>query len=157
MPVRPYGTWPAPLGADVVAGGGPKPATARIDDGRLRWGENRPAEGGRVPVVEAGAVGVTPPGANARTRVHEYGGGAWWGHGDSVFYSEFTDGRLYRVDGAGAAPVAITPEGPHPNALRYADGRVTPSGTTIVCVRERHEGGEVHNELVVLPTDGSEE
>lgn len=157
MRARPYGTWPASLAADAVAGGGPKPGAVSIDGGRLRWSESRPSEGGRVVVLEPGPLEATPPGANARTRVHEYGGGAWWAHGDTLFYSEFRDGRLYRVDRAGTAPVAVTAEGPKPNALRYADGRVTPDGTTIVCVRERHEGSEVHNELVALPADGSSE
>jgi dipeptidyl aminopeptidase/acylaminoacyl peptidase len=111
-------------------------------------------------VVEAGPQGVVdviPSTANARTRVHEYGGGAVWCHGDTVFYSEFADSRLYRVEGAGAEPRAITPEPAEPHALRYADGVVTPDGRTVICVRERHDGDEVVNELVSLPADGSAE
>ena len=104
-------------------------------------------------MVDSKAGDLTPAGSNARTRVHEYGGGAVWYHGDTVFYSEFADSRLYRVDGGKARP--ITPEPPAENSLRYADGVVTPDGATIVCVRERHEDGEVHNELVTFPADGS--
>lgn len=117
----------------------------------IRWSEARPQEGGRHAVVDSNGRELTPPGANARTRVHEYGGGAVWYHGDSVFHSEFTGSRLHR-DGE-----PITPEPPEENSLRYADGTVTPDGTTVVCVRERHEGGEVFNELVSLPADGSAE
>jgi dipeptidyl aminopeptidase/acylaminoacyl peptidase len=154
--VRPYGTWPAPLGAGAVAGAGRKPGTVSLAGGRLRWSESRPAEGGRVVILEAGPTDVTPAGANARTRVHEYGGGAWWTHGDAVFYSDFSDGRLYRLD-PGAAPEAITPDLGKPHLHRYADGCVTPDGSTIVCVRERHDGAEVVNELIALPADGSAE
>jgi dipeptidyl aminopeptidase/acylaminoacyl peptidase len=94
---------------------------------------------------------------NARTRAHEYGGGAYFVHGDTVFFSNFKDQRLYRL-GPDTAPQAITPEPPQPGSLRYADGRVTPNGKTIVCVRERHEPGrEAVNELVALPADGSAE
>jgi len=151
MTVRPYGTWPAALDAHTVArASGRRFATVSVDGSRTRWSESRPEEGGRVVVVVSAAGDLTPPGANARTRVHEYGGGAVWYHGDTVFYSEFSDSRLYG-DGA-----PITPEPPEPNSLRYADGVVTPDGATIVCVRERHEGGEVINELVSLPADGSE-
>ena len=100
---------------------------------------------------------LIPAGANARTRVHEYGGGAVWYHGETVFYSEFSDSRLYRVDGAGAEPRAISPEPAEPHALRYADGVVTPDGKTVICVRERHSDGNVDNELVSLPADGSAE
>ncbi|HEY2073337.1 MAG TPA: hypothetical protein VGG88_07170, partial [Gaiellaceae bacterium] len=150
MTVRPYGTWPATLDAHTVArAGGRRFATVAVDGARTRWSEARPEEGGHVVVVDSAAGDLTPPGSNARTRVHEYGGGAVWFHGDSVFYSEFSDSRLVR-DG-----VPITPAPPEPNALRYADGVVTPDGSTVVCVRERHEGDEVINELVSLPADGS--
>jgi dipeptidyl aminopeptidase/acylaminoacyl peptidase len=150
--LRPYGSWPATLDARTVArAGGRRFATLKADGVRLRWSEARPEDGGRVAVVDSAAGDLTPAGANARTRVHEYGGGAVWYHGDTVFHSEFADSRLYR-DGS-----PITPEPPEPHALRYADGVVTPDGSTIVCVRERHEGGEVLNELVSLPADGSAE
>jgi dipeptidyl aminopeptidase/acylaminoacyl peptidase len=117
--------------------------------GRLRWAESRPEEGGRIVVVDERDGELTPPGAYARTRAHEYGGGAVWYHGADVFYSEFTDGRVNRV---GHGP--ITPDaGDH----RYADGSVFADGSTVTCVRERHEGDEVLNELVSFPTDGSAE
>ncbi len=103
---------------------------------------------------------VLPTGFNARTAVHEYGGGAWWVHGPAVFACSWADQRLYRID-PGSDPLPISPEPPEPRSWRYADGRVTPDGRWIVCVRERHEGPEpgrqVHNELVVLPADGSAE
>jgi len=117
----------------------------------VRWAESRPGEGGRIVVVDSRKGDLTPPGSNARTRVHEYGGGAVWYHGDAVFYSEFADSRVYR-DG-----VAITPEPTAPHALRYADGVVTPDGVAIVCIRERHADDGVHNELVRFPADGSGE
>ena len=152
MTVRPYGTWPGALDATTVArAGGRRFGTLAVDGPRTRWSESRPEDGGRVAVVDSAAGDLTPPGANARTRVHEYGGGAVWYHGDAVFYSEFSDSRLYR-DGK-----PITAEPPEPNSVRFADGAVTPDGSTIVCVRERHEGGEVLNELVSMPADGSAE
>jgi dipeptidyl aminopeptidase/acylaminoacyl peptidase len=154
--VRPFGTWPSPLSADAIA---------RISSGldglsvawpRVRWLESRPEEGGRVALVEwrDGEISdLTPDGFNVRTRVHEYGGGASWFGGETAYCSEFSDSRLYRIENAAAT--ALTPEPREPNSLRYADGEVTPDGRLVVCVRERHEGGAVHNELVVLPADGS--
>lgn len=156
MTVRPYGTWPAALDARRVARtSGRRFATLWADRGRVRWSESRPEDGGRVAVVDSASGDLTPAGANARTRVHEYGGGAVWYHGDTVFYSEFADSRVYRIDAGGVRPV--TPEPPAENSLRYADGVVAPDGSTVICVRERHEGGEVHNELVSFPADGSAE
>lgn len=157
----PFGSWRSPLTADVIARsrvvlGGP-----RLSGDVLHWVERRPAEGGRSVIVRrAGsdqAVDVTSPGFNVRTRVHEYGGGEYLVHGDSVFFSNFTDQRLYRQDGPGEDPRPITPEPSTPAAVRYADGRVTPNGELLVCVRERHEAGGVWNEIVALPADGSRE
>jgi dipeptidyl aminopeptidase/acylaminoacyl peptidase len=154
--IRPYGTWQSPVTADLVASsGGVHIGAVKVDGERVRWSESRPEDGGRVAVVDSTGIELTPSGANARTRVHEYGGGAVWYHGDTVFYSEFTDSRVYRVDSSGTR--AITPEPPKPNSLRYADGVVTNDGTTIVCVRERHEADGVINELVSFAADGSGE
>jgi dipeptidyl aminopeptidase/acylaminoacyl peptidase len=159
---RSYGTWPAPLGAELVAkASSPRYGYVDVSGGRVRWAESRADEGGRAVVVETRPGGeildLIPAKANARTRVHEYGGGAVWYHGDTVYYSDFSDSCLYRVDGAGAEPQPITPEPEEPHALRYADGVVTPDGDTVICVRERHADGKVENELVSLPTDGSAE
>jgi dipeptidyl aminopeptidase/acylaminoacyl peptidase len=157
MQVAPYGSWASTVRIEDLAGvpplGTPRPAA----DG-LYWLETRPDEGGRGALVwcERGGdpVTVTPRGFNVRSRVHEYGGGAFWRDGETIFFSHFEDGRVYRQDGRHAAPRAITPEPPEANALRYADGRVTPDGR-IVCVRESHGDG-VANELVIFPADGSE-
>jgi dipeptidyl aminopeptidase/acylaminoacyl peptidase len=162
VPVQPYGSWPSQLGAEAVTRGLSRSlAAVWPQEGRLRWLEYRADEGGRGVVVQEGEAGavvdVTPPGVNVRSRVHEYGGGACWLHGDTVFYSDFADSRLYRQDGVGAEPVAITPEPSAPHALRYADGCLVADGATVVCVRERHDGEDVHNELVALPADGSRE
>ncbi|MEN3342209.1 MAG: hypothetical protein V7644_1613 [Actinomycetota bacterium] len=162
MAERPYGTWPSELDADVVArASGRRFSSLDLSGSRVRWLESRPEEGGRVVLVQATqggeTVDLTPAELTVRTRVHEYGGGACWFHGDTAFCSDFSDGRLHRVDGLGGGIRPITPEPLAPNALRYADGCVTPDGATIFCVRERHDGGSVENELVALPADGSRE
>ena len=154
-----YGSWPSPIGIDLVTSGGVRGfAGVWLLDGRVAWLESRPAEGGRIALVAAGADGepadLVPPGFNVRTRVHEYGGGACWFYCATAFCSSFDDSRLFRVE-PGAEPRPITPDPAEENALRYADGVVTPDGRTIVCVRERHAGGDVVNELVALPADGS--
>ena len=128
----------------------------------LWWAESRPDEGGRTAVMCCDLRGgepleVTPAGANVRTLVHEYGGGSWWPHDGSLYYVEFGDQRLRRIDEPGADPVLLTAEPPEPRAWRYADGRVTPDGRWCVCVRERHgTGGEPANELVAVAADGSQ-
>ncbi len=132
-----------------------------LDGGTAWWLEGRPAEGGRVALMEVEGSGVpteaTPAGFNLRTMAHEYGGGAYCVRDGVVFCSSFEDQRLYRID-PGSDPVPITPD-VEDRRHRFADGTVTADGRLWIGVRERHsESGrsaDVVNELVALPTDGS--
>jgi dipeptidyl aminopeptidase/acylaminoacyl peptidase len=159
--VAPHGSWKSPVTVDLLVGATVGLSYPDVSPDGVYWLETRPDERGRTALVfrpDGGdAVDVVPADFNVRTRVHEYGGGACWRHGATVFASSFDDGRVYRFDGPGAEPRAVTPEPTEPNALRYADGVVTPDGKLVVCVHERHEGALVLNELVSFPTDGSEE
>jgi dipeptidyl aminopeptidase/acylaminoacyl peptidase len=132
----------------VASGGVRLGEPAIAEDGAIWWLERRPDDGGRAALVRGGQD-VTPKGFNVRTKVHEYGGGAWTLHGDTAYVSNFEDGRLYRL---GPDPEPVTPEGP----FRYADGRVSPDGERLVCIRETHSGGDVVNEVVAVPLAGGE-
>jgi dipeptidyl aminopeptidase/acylaminoacyl peptidase len=155
---KPYGTWPSPISSEVLTSAQVTLAELSFSNGYLYWMEGRPLEGGRTAIVREG-VDVTPAGFNARTRAHEYGGGAYVVHWGTIFFSNFADQRIYRLDPfPGSVPRPITPEPPSAGSIRYADARLTADGATLVCVRERHEGGaEPINELVVMPADGSGE
>jgi dipeptidyl aminopeptidase/acylaminoacyl peptidase len=159
--VAPHGSWTSPISVDLLAGAAVSLGYVDLAEDGLYWIEGRPQERGRSVLVfcpDGGEpVDVVPPDFNARTRVHEYGGGAYWRHGQTVFCSSFDDSRIYRFDRPGSEPRAVTPEPPQAHALRYADGVVTPDGSTVVCVRERHHRSEVLNELVAFPVDGSAE
>jgi dipeptidyl aminopeptidase/acylaminoacyl peptidase len=80
---------------------------------------------------------VTPPPLNARTRVHEYGGGAFLVVDGRVYFANFADQRLYR-QGSDGEPRPITPEA----ALRYADGVFDRKRDRIICVCEDHVNPE---------------
>jgi dipeptidyl aminopeptidase/acylaminoacyl peptidase len=156
---EPFGSWKSPISAAAIARGGVVLNGLHVEDGAVYWSESRPAEGGRTVVVRGDPDGttkeLTPEKINARTQVHEYGGGAWWTYGRTVYFTNWADQRLYRQDDGGK-PRPITPEPAQPRALRYADGEMTADGKRIVCVRERHvEDREAINEIVVLPSDGS--
>jgi dipeptidyl aminopeptidase/acylaminoacyl peptidase len=158
----PHGSWRSPISPATVARAGRRlGAAALAGDGAVWWAEGRPTEGGRVVLVRRAPGGepedVTPAGVNARTRVHEYGGGAWRLLApELVLFVDFADQRLHRQR-LGEQPVAITPEPAAPAGLRYADMRVTPDGLTVVCVQEVHGEGEAENRIVALPLDGSAE
>jgi dipeptidyl aminopeptidase/acylaminoacyl peptidase len=162
--VAPYGSWSSPIDAAAVASSGRRLAFPVLaEDGAVWWAEGRPTEGGRTVLMRRAAGGepeeVTPAGTNVRTRVHEYGGGAWCLAGpETVVFADFADQRLYSQQ-LGEEPVPISPEPASPGGLRYADMRPTPGGLGVVCVRERDPdgGGEPVNEIVSLPLAGSAE
>jgi dipeptidyl aminopeptidase/acylaminoacyl peptidase len=156
----PFGSWPSPISAELVAAGGVSLDEVRVAGSDVLWVEGRPLEGGRQVICRAAdghqePEDLVPEGFNARTRVHEYGGGSYATHGGTLFFSNFGDQRLYRRDPGPGRPRPITPEPPSPAAHRYADACPTPDGRLLVCVRERHQrDGEVVNELVAVPADG---
>jgi dipeptidyl aminopeptidase/acylaminoacyl peptidase len=156
--VKPYGLWPSPIDAKQVARQTLAYDAAHASGEAVYWLETRPSEGGRAVVVRwtdgGGAVDAVPAVFDVGSRVHEYGGGAYFPAGTVLFACNQGNQRLYRIDGQ-RDPVPISPEPPTPASLRYADLRVTWAGQLLVCVQERHQGGEVVNELVALPADGS--
>lgn len=157
MATLPAGTWPSPITARSLVGGSVGINEVVPDGDDVWWAEARPDDGGRTTLVrwrDGVTEDVTPGGANVRTSVHEYGGGAWWVDRGVAFYVEFGDQRLRRIE-PGGEPMLLTPEPDVPRGLRYADGRVTPDGDWFVCVHERHGEGEPANEIVAVATDGS--
>src|SRR5256885_15115142 len=84
----------------------------RWDGDDLYWSELRPYEAGRIVVCRRAADGtiadVTPQGFNARSRVHEYGGGHYAVNDGTGYFTNFKDQRLYR-QGRPAPPPATTP------------------------------------------------
>ena len=156
----PCGTWESPITpAFLVAGAAGISEAVPEPDGSVWWAESRPDEGGRTALMRhagGASVEITPPEANVRTTVHEYGGGAWWAEAGTAWYVDNADQRLRRVR-PGEAPVVLSPEPDAPKALRYADFRPTPDGHWLVGVGERHVAGEKEprNSVVALATDGS--
>jgi dipeptidyl aminopeptidase/acylaminoacyl peptidase len=166
QPARiPCGSWPTPITADLVVQASRSISRVACDGDVVYWSEMRPEEGGRTQIVrlEPGGepVDVLPAGANARTRVHEYGGGAWWVNDGTVWYAEWSDQRLRRLE-PGAEPVTVTPEPPDGGSLRWADGDIHPLDGRIALVRETHPVGsrgaiDVVNEIVVLDSDAQQD
>jgi dipeptidyl aminopeptidase/acylaminoacyl peptidase len=151
----PYGTWPSPVTAHAVAAGALRFGGVAMDGDDIYWLEGRPDEGGRHVLVKRTADGrvadATPQHANVRTRVQEYGGGAYVVSRGVIYYSEFADQRLYRLV-AGRAPEPLSP----PGDWYYADASVDILRNRLVCVREDHtvKGREAVTTLVTLPLEG---
>jgi len=145
-----YGSWKSPITADMIASGSTGLSDIRLDGGEIYWIEMRPLERGRSVIVRRRPDGriedCLPAGFNARTRVHEYGGGAYCVAGGTLYFSNFADHRIYKTR-PGGTPEPVTAEG----AYRFADLIWDSRRGAILCVREDHSGaGEPLSAIVAV-------
>ena len=152
MSTLPFGTWPSPISPEDLATGTVGLDEVRVDGASTYWLELRPTEAGRVALVHHDGSSVSDAlGSqwNVRTRVQEYGGGAYAVQDGTIVFSHFDDGRLRRLEPGADEPVAITPEGP------WRFGGLVLHGDHVLAVREDHSREpEPANELVRLELRG---
>ena len=149
----PYGSWASPITTDSIVADSVGLGQIALDGDDVYWVELRPLEAGRQVVVkrtpDGAGLDVTPAPFNVRTRVHEYGGGAYVVSGGTVYFTNFADQRVYRQP-AGQEPCPITPAGD----IRHADFAVDLARSRLICVQENHSGdGEPVNSVVAVPMD----
>lgn len=157
----PYGSWVSPITSDLIVSSGIRLGGIRLDGLDIYWSELRPTEGGRQLLVRYGpedALGtvsdITPAPFNVRTRVHEYGGGAYLIHQGTAYFSNYADQRLY-VHRAGEEPEPLTPEVQPVSGLRFADAVMDEPRQRLICVMEDHrQSGEPINTIVSVPLAG---
>ncbi|MGX4643245.1 dipeptidyl-peptidase 5 [Massilia sp. SYSU DXS3249] len=156
----PCGTWTSPISAAVVAAGATPLSHIALDGTDVLWLAGRASEAGRMTLqrwrTSDGAEAVaepTPAPFNVRTRVHEYGGGAYAVDKGTVWFSHFADNHLYGVE-AGGEPAMITRE----EAVRYADFVPDRARNRLIAVREDHLAGEAYpvNTICAVGFDGRE-
>ena len=144
----PFGSWPSPFSAASVAASSPRIDGARFVGAEVWWGESVPAEKGRVTVRRSSGAEVLRAPWSARSRVHEYGGGAWTADDDgTLYFVDAGDQRVYR-QGPAADPLPLTPAGPSHGGLHLRQGR-------LFAVREDLSTTPHTRGIVEIPTDGS--
>ena len=157
----PYGSWASPVTSELIVADSIGIGDVVLHGDDIYWTEMRPADNARNVIVRRAPDGatrdITPPEYNIRTRVHEYGGGAFCvtgpdGAGSTLYFSNFADQRIYRqvvsASGEVGAPQPLTPE----IDMRYADGEVCERRGMMVCVREDHSSSwrEAVNTIVAI-------
>lgn len=144
----PFGSWSSPFSAASVAASSPRIDGARFVGAEIWWGESVPAEKGRVTVRRSSGEEVLRAPWSARSRVHEYGGGAWTADDDgTLYFVDAGDQRVYRQEPA-ADPAPLTPVGPSHGGLHLQQGR-------LFAVREDLSTTPHTRGVVEIPTDGS--
>ena len=160
METAPYGSWKSPITSDLIVKGSIGLFQVRLDGADIYWIELRPSEGGRQVIVRRTPDGqmhdLTPREMNARTRVHEYGGGEYLIHKGDAFFSSFTDQQLYHQQ-RGTAPRMITSDRAG-DAMRYADSVFDEKRNRLICVREDHtaKDREAVNTIVAISLAGND-
>lgn len=113
--------------------------------------EGRPVEKGRCCIVEQRGtewVDILPLNYNARSRVHEYGGGAVSTSPDgSMIFSDYSTNGVFRLKSADEVQPVVRAS----SKLRYADFDVHPLDTNmILAVQEDHSDDAVENRIVLI-------
>ncbi len=153
-----YGSWKSPITVEDVFAKFVWISEPQADGDNLYWCELRPE--GRNVIVCRSAQGqtydVTPAEFDVRTRVHEYGGGDYLAAGGMIYFSNFSDQKMYR-QAPGKQPQPFT----RIEGMRYADGILDDAHGRIIAVREDHTNPAIQavNTLVGISTtkEGEEE
>lgn len=153
--IAPYGSWKSPITSAMVASGLIGLGQIELEDKDVYWCEMRPSDKGRHIIVKyspvKGTVDINPPPFNARTRVHEYGGGSYKVVKNEVFFTNFADQRIYRMKhGKNPRPITLETE------LRHADFEFDSIRERLICVREDHreKDKEAANTIVSMNLEG---
>ena len=127
----------------------------QIDGDFTYWCEMRPENKGLSTLVRHDAIlgeqkDMTPADFNARTFVHEYGGGAFTVSNGIIYVSNGNDGAIYVIK-PGFGPRRLTAQKTEKSETRFADMHLTPYG--LVAIGELHESGmPVQNFLALINT-----
>jgi dipeptidyl aminopeptidase/acylaminoacyl peptidase len=156
----PCGSWPSPLDAQSLASAALRLAAPQFaPDGALVWVEGLASDHGRSVLVRMPKRGpdetvvpvpadLTPAPLDVRSRVHEYGGGAYAMLGDQFFFVDGKTSAVHRVV-SGEAPKVLSDPG---SDWRFGDLTADPAHGRILAVAEHHKPGQEtpENSLVAI-------
>lgn len=148
--ILPCGSWKSPITSDLITSESVTLDQVHIYDGTVYWLERRPRESGRSVIVSFcnnTTKDMLPPPFNARSRVHEYGGGVYCVCEHGIFFVNDADQAIYRLED-GSKPQRITDI----ENVRFADLCFDSRRNRILCVCEDHNNSRAEpvNSLVSI-------
>jgi len=148
--ILPYGSWKSPITSDLITSESVALDQVHIYDGIVYWLERRPMESGRSVIVSFSnntTKDMLPPPFNARSRVHEYGGGVYCVCKHGIFFVNDADQDIYRVEHS-SNPQRITDM----ENVRFAELCFDSLHNRILCVCEDHYNSDTEpvNSLVSI-------
>ena len=150
-----YGSWESTITPEKITEGGLRFSEIRSSGSDLYFLEGRPEESGRYVIVKQASDGkisdAIPKEFNSRNAVHEYGGGSYAVGQKNIYFTNWDDQRIYKVNGENVNP--ITKEPPFEKSIRYSDLTLSIDEEWLFCVRETHfKKEEAKNELFAIST-----
>lgn len=148
---KPFGTWGSPISSSSITTDSIGLDEVRIHPSGIYWIEKRPSEKGRCAIVRTNpdtSDDYLPGPYSARSRVHEYGGGAYCVTDLGIFFVSDDDQCIYHLSNNNHSPIRIT----HTKHLRYADIIIDYHRNQLICVCEDHSASsdEPVNKLVAV-------
>lgn len=149
--VAAFGSWKSPITSNLIVSKTIGIGSIAVNNDDIYWLEKRPQEKGRNVIIgyfqSGGIKNITPSPLSVRSKIHEYGGGAYVVEQDTIYFSNYGDGRIYQQ---------VVNKQPYPltNKLqqRYADIIVDQSRNRLICVCEDHSlpNVEAKNSIVTI-------
>lgn len=143
------GSWKSPITSDLIVSQSIGVGSLAVDRENIYWLEKRPQEQGRSVLVGYRQKGelknFTPAPLSVRSKIHEYGGGAFVVDRNAIYFSNYQDGRIYQQV-IGTKPYPLTEQFDR----RYGDLIVDRDRNRLICVCEDHSTAEVQNSIVAI-------
>ncbi len=140
-----------PLTIDAALAGADAISQVRTSNRGVHWLASIAEQDGRVTIRRddgSGVVELTPY-ANVRSRVMEYGGGAYDVEGDLVAYCDDVTRRVFLLENGSHRPLT-----PQQERFRWGDLHLVPERRLLIAVREDHDATpEARTEIVALDLD----
>ena len=142
----PYGSWQSSITPELLTSKAVGLSEPKIIGNEIYWLEYRPQENGRCTVVSYNhghPVSLVPVEYSVRSTAHEYGGGAWTIGGDTLYFVNQSDQRIYSLsltDHSTAKPLV------KPGKRRYADLQFNPATNCLIAVLEDHSPCDKNND-----------
>ncbi len=148
-----YGAWGSPITPELLVADAVGLGSIQVDGEQVFWLESRPQEKGRSAIVKQKNPGdftdVTPSPWNVRSRVHEYGGGAFGIHQGDLWFIHQPDQQVYYLANGTTEPQALTAI----PSCRFTNGAWDRARHRLIFVQEEHHDQDTINSLVAIPCD----
>ncbi|MCG6936868.1 MAG: prolyl oligopeptidase family serine peptidase [Gammaproteobacteria bacterium] len=149
----PYGNWPSVISAELIVQDSISLNEPKLTANAIYYIERRPQENGRCVIVEVTSnhtTDILPESYNARSRVHEYGGGSYCVDGELLFFINDSDQDIYCRKNSQIIRITKTVN------MRFADFVYDNKFQRLIAICETHEQESITNSIVSIDVNSGQ-